>query len=94
MKNHLWGLFFIFFFLISCSEAKVSKANYINMMSDMACAGVSERSRAGDEIFSKYGVTRPDVMLFRETTDRETLNDLQIRIDQLVSACKGAIPSP
>ncbi len=74
--------------LAACGP-KISRENYVNVMSDLGCQMAAEASPASDAIYKKYGATQADIQEFRQKSKRDVMMSVSQEIAQRVAACHG-----
>lgn len=73
----------------ACFGPKLSKENYVALMSDLGCALVAENSPQSEALYKKYGATQADIQEFRKKTKAETMLQVSREIANRVAACHG-----
>ncbi len=73
---------------------KLSKAQYIQVMTELGCGNLSEIQPGAQEIFKKLNVTQDDINQFRIKGDREDIVTAATEIATKVAACHGIQYTP
>lgn len=75
--------------MISACGPKLSKEQYIAVMSDLGCHMLSEGDRGVDAIYRQHGVTQADITAFRGAMKKAIIPEVATTIARKVAACHG-----
>ena len=88
-KKRCLLLSMVFLLGLAACGPKLSKENYVGLMSDLGCGMVAENTPGSEAIYKKYGATQADIQEFRQKTKREVMIQVAQEIAQKVMACHG-----
>lgn len=83
------GLLLFVFNLMGCGP-KLSRENYVALMTDLGCKMTLENTPAAEEVYKKFGATPQDVQEFRQKTKSEIMMQVATQIATNVAACHGS----
>ena len=90
MRHKIYCILSILTLLIaSACGPKLSKENYVNLMSDLGCGMVAENSPQSEAVYKKYEATQADIQEFRQKSKKEVMMQSAQEIAQRVAACHG-----
>lgn len=89
-KTAFWTAGLIVVVVFGCTSLKLSKENYVNLMSEMGCGMMGEGTPQVESLYGKYGVTQADIDAFRKNSSPDVMMAAAGQIAQRVAACHGA----